>query len=118
MIFLIENEANEDIIIMNARLGFNQMSMYTTIARALTLTCTPTPAVNVWWVLLLIFSCIPAAASNVYKEYGLKGYKLDVWLANGWIALFQFLWGLASVWTIRLGAFVGKSGIDGIGCVL
>jgi len=47
-------------------------------------------------VVLLFFSAtIPTAVSGVYKEIAFRGEDdLDVWYLNGWVALFQFLFGL------------------------
>ncbi|CCI50230.1 unnamed protein product [Albugo candida] len=57
------------------------------------------------WIFLYILSLIPNAASNVYKEIGLKDVDLDIWYANAWISSYQFLLGLASIWTVRIRAF-------------
>jgi len=46
------------------------------------------------YILILIGSCIPGAASNVYKEYSLKNNHVDVWYLNAWVAFWQFLFGL------------------------
>lgn len=46
------------------------------------------------WILLLFAANIPMAASNVYKEKYLKEADLDVWYLNGWVALYQFIFGL------------------------
>lgn len=54
------------------------------------------------WIFLYILSLIPNAASNVYKEIGLKDVDLDIWYANAWISSYQFLLGLASIWTVRV----------------
>lgn len=63
------------------------------------------PDPTVGWISLYIFSLVPAAASNVYKEIGLKDVDLDIWYANAWISFYQFFLGLASIWTIRIKAF-------------
>ncbi|KAG2394201.1 hypothetical protein C9374_003965 [Naegleria lovaniensis] len=56
---------------------------------------------NAWlWILLLFVSNIPAAASNVYKEKYLKEANLDVFYLNSWVALYQFIFGLMSVFTV------------------
>jgi len=61
---------------------------------------------QVFWIAMMVVSQIPAAASNVYKEIGLKGAELDIWYANAWIGVFQFLWGIATVWTVNIKAFM------------
>lgn len=58
------------------------------------------------WIVLAVLSNIPSAASNVYKETGLKADDLDIWYANAWIGVWQLLWGLLTVWTIFIPAFV------------
>ena len=60
------------------------------------------PDPTVGWISLYIVSLIPAAASNVYKEIGLKDVDLDIWYANAWISFYQLLLGLASIWTVRV----------------
>ena len=51
---------------------------------------------NWLWVLMLFCSNIPAAASNVYKEKCLKQEKLDVWLVNYWVSVYQVAFGLVT----------------------
>lgn len=63
------------------------------------------PDPTVGWISLYIVSLIPAAASNVYKEIGLKDVDLDIWYANAWVSFYQLLLGVASIWTIRIKAF-------------
>ena len=36
---------------------------------------------TVGWILVGVLSCVPAAASNTYKEIGLKAANLDIWYA-------------------------------------
>ncbi|EQC39263.1 hypothetical protein SDRG_03468 [Saprolegnia diclina VS20] len=57
------------------------------------------------WLLLYVFSMVPAATSNVYKEIGLKDVDLDIWYTNAWVSTYQVCWGIATMWTIRLPAF-------------
>ncbi|DBA04008.1 TPA: hypothetical protein N0F65_009355 [Lagenidium giganteum] len=61
----------------------------------------PTPG----WITLYIVSLIPAAASNVYKEIGLKDVDLDIWYANAWISFYQLILGALTLWTVRIKAF-------------
>ncbi|KAH9104213.1 hypothetical protein LEN26_015090 [Aphanomyces euteiches] len=63
------------------------------------------PDPSVLWILLYVFSCLPSAGANVYKEYGMKDVELDVWYANAWITFYQILWGVLTAWTIRIEAF-------------
>jgi len=37
------------------------------------------------WIVLMILSQTPAAASNVYKQVGMTDADLDLWYANAWI---------------------------------
>jgi uncharacterized membrane protein len=60
---------------------------------------------SVFWIGLSIFSMVFAAASNIYKEIGLKDADLDVWYANAWIGLYQLLSGAFTIWTISVPAF-------------
>lgn len=46
------------------------------------------------WIFLLFLANVPMAASNVYKEKYLKEAQLDVWYLNGWVAFYQFIFGL------------------------
>lgn len=63
------------------------------------------PDPTMGWIVLYIASMIPCAASNVYKEIGLKDVDLDIWYANAWVSVYQLLWGLLTIWTIRVKAF-------------
>lgn len=47
-----------------------------------------------------------AAASNIYKEIGLKGAELDIWYANAWIGMFQLAFGILTVWTVNMKEFM------------
>ncbi|OQS06890.1 Drug/Metabolite Transporter (DMT) Superfamily [Thraustotheca clavata] len=62
------------------------------------------PDPSVFWILLYISALIPAAASNVYKEIGLKDVDLDIWYANAWISFYQVALGIMTIWTIRIPA--------------
>ncbi|CAH0475864.1 unnamed protein product [Peronospora belbahrii] len=64
-----------------------------------------TPDPSVGWISLYVTSLIPAAASNVYKEIGLKDVDLDIWYANIWISLYQLIIGATTIWTVRIRAF-------------
>ena len=57
------------------------------------------------WISLYVLAMVPAAASNVYKEIGLKDVDLDIWYANAWISVYQLLWGGLTIWTIRVSVF-------------
>lgn len=48
------------------------------------------------WSLVLLASCIPMVCSCVYKQVALQ-VQLDPILVNGWVAVFQFLFGLLLV---------------------
>lgn len=63
------------------------------------------PDPTFFWILLYVLAMVPAAASNVYKEIGLKDVDLDIWYANAWISFYQLLWGILTIWTIRIKAF-------------
>jgi hypothetical protein len=63
------------------------------------------PDPSAGWIILYIVSLVPAAASNVYKEIGLKDVDLDIWYANIWISFYQLLIGCATIWTVRIKAF-------------
>ncbi|KAF0695387.1 Aste57867_13821 [Aphanomyces stellatus] len=62
------------------------------------------PDPTVGWILLYISSLLPAAASNVYKEIGLKDVDLDIWYCNAWTSFYQVILGLMTIWTIRIPA--------------
>lgn len=52
-------------------------------------------SVDVGAYILFFSATIPTAVSGVYKEIAFRGEDdLDVWYLNGWVALFQFLFGL------------------------
>lgn len=57
------------------------------------------------WIFLYILGMVPAAASNVYKEIGLKNVDLDIWYANAWISFYQLLWGSLTIWTVQVRRF-------------
>ncbi|RLN66169.1 hypothetical protein BBJ28_00018820 [Nothophytophthora sp. Chile5] len=63
----------------------------------------PDPSAS--WITLYVVSLVPAAASNVYKEIGLKDVDLDIWYANVWISVYQLLIGISTIWTVRIPAF-------------
>lgn len=47
------------------------------------------------WMGVLVLSCVPAVFSNVYKEKALGEADIDVVYLNGWVAIYQFLFGIA-----------------------
>mmetsp|Transcript_9672 Transcript_9672/g.35886 ORF Transcript_9672/g.35886 Transcript_9672/m.35886 type:complete len:578 (-) Transcript_9672:1394-3127(-) len=53
------------------------------------------PFATAIFVFLLFIGNLPMAASNCYKELYLKEADLDVFYMNGWVALWQFLLGIA-----------------------
>ena len=61
------------------------------------------------WVSLNAVSYLFMAASNIYKEIALKDHDLDVWYANAWVCIYQLLWGLLTIWTVGIPAFVDPS---------
>ena len=63
------------------------------------------PDPSFMWITLYILAMVPSASSNVYKEIGLKDVDLDIWYANAWISFYQLLWGVLTIWTIRIPAF-------------
>lgn len=46
------------------------------------------------WMGVLVLSCVPAVFSNVYKEKALGEADIDVIYLNGWVAVYQFLFGI------------------------
>lgn len=46
---------------------------------------------EMFWLLVMIISCIPMCLSSVYKEKALGETEIDVVYLNGWVAIFQFL---------------------------
>uniref|UniRef100_A0A7S3G041 Uncharacterized protein n=1 Tax=Palpitomonas bilix TaxID=652834 RepID=A0A7S3G041_9EUKA len=65
-----------------------------------------------YWIALLFISNVPQAASNVYKEYALKAYDLDVFYVNSWVALFQLLFGILLAPTVFVPILSGASAAD------
>eukprot|EP00941_MAST-03F_sp_MAST-3F-sp1_P000511 g511.t1 len=59
----------------------------------------------VGWVLLLVFSQLFSAGSNVYKEIALKGTDMDEWYMNLYVALWQVAFGVLCFWQGYVGAF-------------
>jgi hypothetical protein len=47
-----------------------------------------------YWLVLYIISLLPAVASFCYKEHHLKDSDLDIWWMNGWISVWQIIFGL------------------------
>jgi len=58
------------------------------------------PAAMAVWYGLLLFSQVPAAISNCFKQKILKGVDLDVCYATWWSGNFQIVWGLLLFWTL------------------
>jgi len=54
------------------------------------------------WPIIFLASIFPNAFSNVYKEKNLKSVDLDVWYLNGWIAIYQGIFGLISIPAITI----------------
>lgn len=50
-----------------------------------------TSSTEMFWLLVMIVSCIPMCLSSVYKEKALGETEIDVVYLNGWVAIFQFL---------------------------
>eukprot|EP01042_Synura_sphagnicola_P002702 gene2702-3280_t len=44
---------------------------------------------EIFWIIVLISSCIPMCMSSVYKEKALGEIDIDVVFLNGWVAVFQ-----------------------------
>eukprot|EP00698_Gefionella_okellyi_P011877 TRINITY_DN3161_c0_g1_i1.p1 TRINITY_DN3161_c0_g1~~TRINITY_DN3161_c0_g1_i1.p1 ORF type:complete len:599 (+),score=60.86 TRINITY_DN3161_c0_g1_i1:41-1837(+) len=47
------------------------------------------------WDMVFFLATVPTAISAVYKQIAFESVDLDVWYLNGWVALFQFIIGLA-----------------------
>ena len=56
-------------------------------------TAAPAPGESgqVFWLAVLVLSCVPACLSSVYKEKALGEVDIDVVYLNGWVAIFQTL---------------------------
>eukprot|EP01135_Chromosphaera_perkinsii_P007674 Nk52_evm2s929 gene=Nk52_evmTU2s929 len=52
-------------------------------------------SVSVWFILLDIVAWAPAACSNTYKEYALKGKNISVFWFGAFNMIYQTIWGLA-----------------------
>jgi drug/metabolite transporter (DMT)-like permease len=50
-----------------------------------------TPSTEMFWLIVMIISCVPMCLSSVYKEKALGETEIDVVYLNGWVAIFQFL---------------------------
>eukprot|EP01104_Vermistella_antarctica_P014709 TRINITY_DN4681_c0_g1_i1.p1 TRINITY_DN4681_c0_g1~~TRINITY_DN4681_c0_g1_i1.p1 ORF type:complete len:417 (-),score=58.49 TRINITY_DN4681_c0_g1_i1:103-1353(-) len=49
----------------------------------------------VWWACVMFLAqSVPASFGAIYKEYALKAVEMDVYYLNGWVALFQFAFGM------------------------
>ena len=49
---------------------------------------------NIFWLVVYIFSIVPSVLSYLYKEKHLKTDNLDIWWMNAWISIWQLLFGL------------------------
>ena len=49
---------------------------------------------EIFWVAVLILSCVPMCMSSVYKEKALGEIDIDVVYLNGWVAVFQSLFAI------------------------
>ena len=49
---------------------------------------------QLFWIAVMVFSCIPMCLSSVYKEKALGETEIDVVYLNGWVAVYQFLFSL------------------------
>jgi hypothetical protein len=62
---------------------------------------------EIFWVVVMVISCIPMCLSSVYKEQALGEVEIDVVYLNGWVAVFQFLYSLPltlpSAYVIHMG---------------
>lgn len=49
---------------------------------------------EIFWIFVLVLSCVPMCLSSVYKEKALGEVEIDVVYLNGCVALFQFLFAI------------------------
>ena len=61
---------------------------------------TATGVVFIAYAILMVVSNIPSALGNVYKEAVLKHAQLNEWYLNVWVAVWQLLFGILTVWTV------------------
>lgn len=54
-------------------------------------TDTVSPLMNLFWIIVMVVSCVPMCLSSVYKEKALGETEVDVMYLNGWVAVFQLL---------------------------
>lgn len=54
---------------------------------------------HLFWGLIVIIAAIPSVCSNLFKEKNLKKWNMDVWYFNAWIAFFQLLVGVTTIWS-------------------
>lgn len=76
------------------------------------------------WVFVMILSCVPMTLSSVYKERALGDVEMDVVYLNGYVAIYQFLFGILmavpAVYAtpgLKIGD-LGKTIFDGFRCYL
>jgi hypothetical protein len=56
------------------------------------------PSVQMFWIFILVISCVPMCLSSVYKEKALGETEIDIMYLNGWVAIFQFLIAIPLCW--------------------
>ena len=49
---------------------------------------------QLFWIAVMVLSCIPMCLSSVYKEKALGETEIDVVYLNGWVAVYQFLFSI------------------------
>lgn len=52
------------------------------------------------WMLVMVLSAVPNAASNVAKEVVLKGADMDEWYLNMMVGVWQIAFGALTMWTV------------------
>ncbi len=61
---------------------------------------TATGAAFLGWMLVMVLSAVPNAASNVAKEVVLKGADMDEWYLNMMVGVWQIGFGILTMWTV------------------
>lgn len=49
---------------------------------------------ELWWIFLMMISCVPMCLSSVYKEQALGEAEINIVYLNGWVAVFQSLFAI------------------------
>jgi hypothetical protein len=49
---------------------------------------------QLFWIAVMVLSCVPMCMSSVYKEKALGETEIDVVYLNGWVAVYQFLFSI------------------------